>query len=48
MLAEDHETVREGLKLLVNAQDDMEVIGEADDGLQAVSLSLSLSFPTCS
>src|ERR1700753_1424895 len=42
MLAEDHETVREGLKLLINAQDDMEVIGEADDGQQAVALSLSL------
>ena len=42
MLAEDHETVREGLKLLINAQDDMEVIGEANDGHQAVALSLSL------
>jgi DNA-binding NarL/FixJ family response regulator len=31
-LAEDHETVREGLRLLVNAQDDMRVIGEAGDG----------------
>jgi two-component system, NarL family, response regulator NreC len=36
MLADDHETVREGLKLLVNAQDDMEVVGVAGDGLEAV------------
>ena len=32
IIAEDHKTVREGIKLLVNAQDDMEVIGEAGDG----------------
>lgn len=32
MLAEDHQTVREGIKLLVNAQPDMEVVGEASDG----------------
>lgn len=32
LLAEDHETVREGLKLLINARSDMEVVGEAGDG----------------
>lgn len=31
-LADDHNVVREGLRLLVNAQADMEVIGEAGDG----------------
>jgi len=36
-LADDHETVREGLKLLLNAQPDMEVVGEAGDGATAVS-----------
>jgi DNA-binding NarL/FixJ family response regulator len=36
LLAEDHETVREGLRLLVNAQIDMQVIGEAGDGREAV------------
>ncbi len=36
LLAEDHLTVREGLKLLVNAQDDMEVVGEAENGEIAV------------
>jgi DNA-binding NarL/FixJ family response regulator len=29
MLADDHETVREGLTMIVNAQDDMEVVGFA-------------------
>jgi DNA-binding NarL/FixJ family response regulator len=37
VLADDHETVRHGLKLLVNDQPDMEVIGEAGDGKTAVS-----------
>jgi DNA-binding NarL/FixJ family response regulator len=32
-LADDHAVVRAGLKALVNAQSDMEVIGEAADGL---------------
>ena len=37
LLAEDHKTVRTGIKLLVDAQPDMEVIGEADDGEAAVA-----------
>jgi DNA-binding NarL/FixJ family response regulator len=36
LLAEDHQTVREGIKLLVNAQPDMEVIGESSDGESAI------------
>ena len=36
MLAEDHHTVREGIKLLVNAQSDMEVVGEAENGEIAI------------
>ncbi len=35
-IAEDHQTVREGIKLLVNAQSDMEVVGEAGDGESAI------------
>jgi DNA-binding NarL/FixJ family response regulator len=34
-LADDHAVVREGLKALVNAQQDMRVIGEAGDGQTA-------------
>jgi two-component system, NarL family, response regulator NreC len=36
MLAEDHLTVREGIKLLINSQPDMQVIGEVGDGSAAV------------
>lgn len=36
LIAEDHQTVREGIKLLVNAQPDMEIVGEAGDGDEAI------------
>lgn len=36
LIAEDHQTVREGIKMLVNSQPDMEVIGEAGDGETAL------------
>jgi DNA-binding NarL/FixJ family response regulator len=42
LLADDHETVREGLRLLVNAQDDMRVVGEAGDGQAAIDRVLAL------
>jgi two-component system response regulator NreC len=36
LLADDHAILRSGLKLLINAQADMEVVSEAPDGDQAV------------
>jgi two-component system, NarL family, response regulator NreC len=42
VLAEDHETVREGLRLLLNAQTDMTVVGEASDGRRAVECAGTL------
>lgn len=39
VLAEDHETVRAGIKLLVEAQDDMEIVGEAGDGEALIKLA---------
>jgi two-component system, NarL family, response regulator NreC len=36
VLAEDHATVREGLRLLINQQDDMQVVAEASNGDDAV------------
>lgn len=39
LIAEDHQTVREGIKLLVNTQPDMEIVGEADDGHRAIELA---------
>ena len=35
-LADDHAVLREGLKMLVNSQPDMECVGEASDGRSAV------------
>jgi DNA-binding NarL/FixJ family response regulator len=40
LLADDHVTVRHGLKLLVESQDDMEVVAEASDGAAAVQLAM--------
>jgi DNA-binding NarL/FixJ family response regulator len=42
LLAEDHKVMREGLRMLVNAQGNMEVVGEADNGQTAISLSQRL------
>src|SRR6185503_10394746 len=36
LLAEDHTMVREGIRNLLNAQPDMQVVGEAGDGQEAV------------
>lgn len=43
LLADDHETVREGLKVIVNAQPDMEVVAEASDGSAAVSQAAAVA-----
>ena len=42
LLADDHQVVREGLRLLVENQPDMEVVGEAGDGREAVRLAAEL------
>ena len=36
LLAEDHETVRDGLKLLLQSQSDIDVVGEVADGQAAI------------
>ena len=36
LIADDHAVLRAGLKLLINAQSDMEVVGEAANGPEAV------------
>ncbi len=38
LLADDHALFREGLRSLVTDQDDIEIVGEAEDGLEAVKL----------
>lgn len=37
LIADDHDTVRQGLRLLIEAQTDMRVIGEASDGTTAIA-----------
>ena len=39
LIAEDHLTVREGLKLIINSEEDMEVVGEAGDGREAIKMA---------
>ncbi|MBI5524404.1 MAG: response regulator transcription factor [Desulfarculus sp.] len=41
LIADDHAVVRSGLKQLLGAQPDMEVVGEAGDGLEALGLAKS-------
>jgi DNA-binding NarL/FixJ family response regulator len=38
LLAEDHTIVREGFRTMLELEDDIEVVGEAQDGRQAVAL----------
>jgi two-component system, NarL family, response regulator NreC len=42
LIAEDHRTVREGLKFIVDSQNDMETVGEAGDGREAIELARKL------
>lgn len=42
LLADDHVTVRHGLKLLIDSQPDMKVIAEASDGNSAVQRAVAL------
>ena len=38
MIADDQALVRAGFKMILDAEDDLEVVGEAVDGLQAVEM----------
>ena len=42
LLAEDHIVVREGIRGLIQGEDDMEVVGEASDGEEAIQLVAQL------
>jgi DNA-binding NarL/FixJ family response regulator len=41
LLADDHALVRRGLRLILDAQPDLEVVAEASDGAEAVKLALN-------
>src|SRR5215470_15537702 len=42
LIAEDHETVREGLRMILGAQPDIEVVGDVGDGRAAIELAKSV------
>ena len=42
VIADDHSIMREGLRLLIEKEGDMEVIGEAENGRRAVEMAASL------
>lgn len=57
VLADDQPLIRHGLKFIINAQDDMEVVGEAENGREAVLLAerlcphvllMDVQMPECS
>lgn len=43
LLADDHAVLRSGLKMLLSAQDDMVVVGEATDGHEAIAAASELA-----
>jgi DNA-binding NarL/FixJ family response regulator len=42
LIADDHPVVRQGLRVLLEVQEDLEVVGEAADGTETVSLAAEL------
>lgn len=42
LLADDHRMVREGMRALLNMEDDVKVVGEAENGHQAVAFASKL------
>ena len=42
IIADDHQIVRQGLRVLIEKEPDMEVVGEAEDGQTTVSLARKL------
>ena len=42
VIADDHQMLREGLRILLESQTDIEVVGEAFDGVAAIELVRTL------
>ena len=42
LLVDDHAVLRQGMKHLIDAEPDMEVVGEAEDGAEAIQIAATL------
>ena len=47
LIADDQELVRTGLRMILDAQPDIEVVGEASDGAEAIALAHSIRPDVC-
>ena len=47
IIADDDAIIREGLKMIIASQEDMEILGEAENGLAAITLCEKLSPDVC-
>src|SRR5580658_8904376 len=43
LIADDHEIVRKGLRAILEGQRELEIVGEAEDGRQAVAMAKELN-----
>ena len=48
LLVDDHSVVRQGLRRILEADDEIEVVGEARDGRSAVEMAQRLKPAACS
>jgi DNA-binding NarL/FixJ family response regulator len=47
LIADDQALVRAGFKMILDAEDDLDVVGEASDGAQAVAMADDSSPMSC-
>jgi YesN/AraC family two-component response regulator len=47
LIADDQELVRMGLRMILDAQDGISVVGEASDGIEAVEMARRLVPDVC-
>ena len=43
VLADDHQIIRDGIKIVIDQESDMEVVGEADSGREAIAQASKLT-----